>query len=381
MDKIKIVHAADMHFDTPFKGIGSKQGKISREELKETFKNIVDFCNETNAQIFLIAGDIFDNMTLSKETIFFLEDVFKDLKNTRVFISPGNHDPYNENSFYKLVNWPENVHIFKGSLEKVYLSDLNVNIWGAAFNERYERESLLKSFSVNSDKINILVMHGEVTKGLDKNEYNPISINEIENSNFDYIALGHRHKFSDIKKAGNTFYAYSGCIQGRGFDELEDKGIIYGYIFKHKVELEFKRMSKRNYYVKNIDVSGILGYSELKEKILNAIPQKERMINFYKVIIKGEVSDEFNINEEVIKSKLDDEFYYIKIKDKTSKKIDIDKLCKGYSVKSIFAKYMMKELKNIKNSNLTDIDEQEEVIKMAFKYGIEALTDNEVNSL
>ena len=41
----------------------------------------------------------------------------------------------------------------------------------------------------------------------------------------------------------------------------------------------------------------------------------------------------------------------------------------------------MKELKNIKNSNLTDIDEQEEVIKMAFKYGIEALTDNEVNSL
>ena len=139
MNKVRIVHAADMHFDTPFREIGSKQAKINREELKETFKNIIDFCNEGDVDIFLIAGDIFDNITLNKETILFLENVFNTLKKTKVFISPGNHDPFGVESFYGLINWPENVHIFKGELEKVYLKDLNVNIWGAAFNERYQR--------------------------------------------------------------------------------------------------------------------------------------------------------------------------------------------------------------------------------------------------
>ena len=43
----------------------------------------------------------------------------------------------------------------------------------------------------------------------------------------DYIALGHIHKFSGIKRIGNTYYAYSGCPEGRGFDEEGDKGIIF----------------------------------------------------------------------------------------------------------------------------------------------------------
>lgn len=375
MNKIKIVHAADMHFDTPFREIGSKQAKINREELKETFKNIINFCNDNCVDIFLIAGDIFDNMTLNKETIFFLENVFISLKNTRVFISPGNHDPYGVESFYGLINWPKNVHVFKGKLEKVYLDDLNVNVWGAAFNERYQRESLLSDFSYSSNEINIMLLHGEIVQGSEKNEYNPISIEEIKNSNMDYIALGHRHKFSGINKVSNTFYAYSGCIQGRGFDELGDKGIIYGEIYKNKVDLNFIRMSKRNYYIQEVDVSDVLGYLELKDKILNSISHKERMTNFYKVILKGEISEEFNINEEVLQSNLNNDFYYVKIKDKTSKKINIGKLSEGYSLKGIFAKKMIEELNNINN------EEDEEIIKMAFKYGIEALTDNEVNSL
>ena len=375
MNKVRIVHAADMHFDTPFREIGSKQAKINREELKETFKNIIDFCNEGDVDIFLIAGDIIDNITLNKETILFLENVFNTLKKTKVFISPGNHDPFGVESFYGLINWPENVHIFKGELEKVYLKDLNVNIWGAAFNERYQRESLLKNFSYNSNEINILLIHGELVQGAEKNEYNPITLSEIQNSNMDYVALGHRHKFSGINKVSNTFYAYSGCIQGRGFDELGDKGIIYGDVYKNNVDLNFIRMSKRNYYIEEVDVSNTLGYSELKEKILSSIPYKERMTNFYKVIIKGEIREEFNISEEVLQSKLDNEFYYVKIKDKTSKKIDITKISQGYSIKGIFAKKIMDHINNAND------EEDEEVIRMALKYGIEALTEDEVNTL
>ena len=103
MRRVKIVHTADLHFDTPFNEVDEKQRLINKEELKEVFKNIINFCKEKYVDILLLAGDIFDNLTLSRETIYFIENVFNDIKETRVFISPGNDDPYDNNSFYKRV--------------------------------------------------------------------------------------------------------------------------------------------------------------------------------------------------------------------------------------------------------------------------------------
>ena len=124
MDKIKIIHAADLHFDTPFQDVSKEQSNINREELKEVFLNIINFAKENPVDILLLAGDIFDNFTVSRQTLHFLENCFDKIKNTRIFISPGNHDPYGQNSFYKLINFPSNVHIFKGKIEKVYIKEL-----------------------------------------------------------------------------------------------------------------------------------------------------------------------------------------------------------------------------------------------------------------
>ena len=373
MRKVKIVHTADLHFDTPFNEVDDKQRAINKEELKEVFKNIINFCKEKQVDILLLAGDIFDNLTLSRETIHFIENVFNDIKETRVFISPGNHDPYNNKSFYKLIKWPENVYIFKEKLEKVYIKELETNVWGAAFNEKYVRESLIKGFSQNNKEINIMVIHGEISSSIDGNEYNPITLKDIKESGMDYIALGHRHNFSGILKEGNTSYSYSGCPQGRGFDENGDKGIIYGYVAKGAVELNFIKTCKRNYEEIYVDVSNSFGYEELREKILNTIKEEDRKNNLYKIILKGEVSEKFHIEEKVLKSKLINDFYFCKIVDKTSIALDIKELSKGYSVKSIFVKNLLKKLQEAKT------DEEKDVIKMALKIGVSSLSEAEVN--
>ncbi len=373
MRKVKIVHTADLHFDTPFNEVDDKQRAINKEELKEVFKNIINFCKEKQVDILLLAGDIFDNLTLSRETIHFIENVFNDIKETRVFISPGNHDPYNNKSFYKLIKWPENVYIFKDKLEKVYIKELETNVWGAAFNEKYVRESLIKGFSQNNKEINIMVIHGEISSSIDSNEYNPITLKDIKESGMDYIALGHRHNFSGILKEGNTSYSYSGCPQGRGFDENGDKGIIYGYVAKGAVELNFIKTCKRNYEEIYVDVSNSFGYEELREKILNTIKEEDRKNNLYKIILKGEVSEKFHIEEKVLKSKLINDFYFCKIVDKTSIALDIKELSKGYSVKSIFVKNLLKKLQEAKT------DEEKDVIKMALKIGVSSLSEAEVN--
>ena len=373
MKKVKIVHTADLHFDTPFNEVDDKQRAINKEELKEVFKNIINFCKEKQVDILLLAGDIFDNLTLNRETIYFLENVFNNIKETRVFISPGNHDPYNNNSFYKLIKWPENVYIFKDKLEKVYIKELETNVWGAAFNEKYVRESLIKGFSQNNKEINIMVIHGEISSSSEGNEYNPITLKDIKESGMDYIALGHRHNFSGVLKEGNTFYSYSGCPQGRGFDETGDKGIIYGYVSKGAVELSFIKTCKRNYEEVYVDISNLFGYEEVIKKILDVIKEEDRKNNLYKIILKGEVSEKFHIEEKVLKSKLVKDFYFCKVVDKTSIALDIKELSKGYSVKSIFVKNLLKKLQEAKT------DEEKDIIKMALKIGVSSLSEAEVN--
>ena len=373
MRRVKIVHTADLHFDTPFNEVDEKQRLINKEELKEVFKNIINFCKEKHVDILLLAGDIFDNLTLSRETIHFIENVFNDIKETRVFISPGNHDPYDNNSFYKLIKWPENVYVFKGNLEKVYIEELKTNVWGAAFNGKYVRKSILKGFSQNDEEINIMVIHGELSSSEEGNEYNPITLKNIRESGMDYIALGHRHNFSGVLKEGSTFYSYSGCPQGRGFDETGDKGIVYGYVAKGFTELSFIKTCKRNYEEVYVDISNLFGYEEIREKILDSIKEKDRKNNLYKIILKGEVSEKFHIEEKIVKSKLLNDFYFCKVIDKTSIALDIKELSKGYSVKSIFVRKLVKKLKEAKT------DEEREVIKMALKIGISSLSEDEVN--
>ncbi|MGL4108866.1 metallophosphoesterase family protein [Clostridium sp. LP20] len=372
MKKVKIVHTADLHFDTPFKEVGEKQSKVNKEELKEVFMRIIHICKAKSVDILLLAGDIFDNLTLNRETLYFIENSFKELDNTRVFISPGNHDPYGNNSFYKLIKWPNNVHIFKGDIEKVYISELDINVWGAGFKEKYLRSSILNGFSEVDNRINLMVIHGELSNSQEGNEYNPITISDISNSGMDYIALGHRHGFSGINKEGSTFFAYSGCPQGRGFDELGDKGIIYGYVSKGAVDLDFVRTSKRNYEEVEVDISDSFGYEEVRNKILEAVKEEDRKENLYKLILKGEISEEFNIDEEILREKLIKDFYFCKVIDKTRLKLDLEEISRGYSVKGIFAKKLMKELEE------AETEADKELIMMALKVGLASLSEDEV---
>ena len=372
MRRIKIVHSGDIHFDTPFKEVSSSLRKINKEELKGVFKNIIQFCNDRSVDILLLAGDIFDNFTLDRDTLGFIEHVLGQLSTTRVFISPGNHDPYGKKSFYNLIKWPTNVYIFKRELEKVYIEELNVNIWGAAFKETYVRQSMLKDFHYDSKKINIMVIHGEIASSKAGNEYNPITLEEIGNSGMDYIALGHRHNYSGINMVNGTHYAYCGCPQGRGFDELGDKGIIYGYVSKRTVELNFVKTSIRNYLEKRINIKGINGYEEIKSLILDSIKEDERKNNFFKIYLEGEISDELKIDEDILLEKISDYFYFCRVLDNTSYKYDIEEISKGYSIKGIFTKKLINDLE------IAGTKEEKEIILMALKFGISSLSEDEV---
>jgi len=371
MDKIKILHFADIHFDTPFSDLSVSIAEERKEDLRETFGKIIDKAIESKVDIILAAGDLFDNTTVMKTTLDYMIKKFNEAKDIKIFISPGNHDPYNNKSFYNLVKWPDNVHIFKEEYEAVEIEELNTIVHGIGFSKLHERTSLLKGIKA-SDKnyINLMVMHGDISSN-GNNDYNPFTLQEIGESNMDYLALGHRHSFSGILRERDTHYAYSGNPEGRGFDETSEKGIIMGEVSKGRVNLAFYPIQKRKYYVSEIDITGADNYEYIVDTILNTLREYGEN-NLFKIILKGEIDEYFLLNKGILHNKLDKIFYYVKLIDNTTIKIDLENISDKFTLKGIYAK---KLLQNIKE----ETDEDYKILyEEALKLGFQALSGGEI---
>ena len=134
---MKFIHTADIHFDSPFATLAGK-GKFAQErrlEQRKVMKEMVEYIKENNIPYFFIAGDLYEQDYIKKSTVEYVNQLFTEIPNTKIFITPGNHDPYIKNSFYKQFKWSENVHIFTNEIEVV--EDENVDIYGYGFNDFY----------------------------------------------------------------------------------------------------------------------------------------------------------------------------------------------------------------------------------------------------
>ena len=221
---IKILHAADLHLDSPFVALAPEQASQRREEQRQMIRRLGQECEARDCQLLLLAGDLFDSDRVYRDTAELLCQTLGGLK-ARVFIAPGNHDPWSPLSPYATLPWPENVHIFRSRrVEAVTLEELKLTVYGAAFTEPRE-PGLLEDFTAPEDgNARIMVIHG--TLGDPSSVYNPISDETVEASGLDYLALGHVHR-QELRRIGRTLAANPGCAMGRGFDETGEKGALY----------------------------------------------------------------------------------------------------------------------------------------------------------
>lgn len=349
---MKFVHIADMHFDAPFTILNQKKdlGDLRRLEQRQVFKKVIDYIKSENILYLFIAGDLYEHEYIKQTTIEYINDLFKQIPNTKVFIAPGNHDPILKNSYYNNFNWSSNVKIFKDKIEKY--EDEDVAIYGYGFNDFTNLGVNIEDINVDSDKINILLIHGSVdaSQTLDL-QYNPMKSNVLKAKNFDYVALGHIHK-TNYKEDTNIIYP--GSTISLGFDELGEHGMIVGDLKKDSLQIEFKKLDDREFTEKEIDISSINSKDELIQTI-NEENLKEN--NMYKLILIGKRNFEININN-IQKSILQDNI--IKIKDKTKMSYNLEELSKEQSLKGIFVKVMLAKL----NSGDFDVEEIEKAIEI-----------------
>lgn len=216
---MKFIHIADLHLDTPLISLRNNRDLIKkrRTEQRQVFSDVINKIKAENIELLFISGDLFEQKFVEKSTIEFLISSFELIPNTKIFVSPGNHDPYIKSSPYQMYEWPENVTIFTN--EVGMFSVENVNIYGIGFNDfEFSSDEISNIQIEENENINVLVMHGTLN-GATKKYFD---IKDKDLNKFDYVALGHIHE----KKVDNTKIIYPGSLLSIGFDELGEHGIV-----------------------------------------------------------------------------------------------------------------------------------------------------------
>ena len=339
---LKIIHCADVHFDSVMSSnLDASKVNIRREEMRQTFKEIVNLSQ--NADILLIAGDLFDGKNVSKTTLLFLKEEFAKIPETKVYIIAGNHDYMGADSVYRRFDFGSNVYVFDTEMQCIEEADYD--IYGISFKTANDERVMLKDFTPkNPDKISICLMHANLGGA----DYNPIKISDIESSGLDYLALGHIHKASRIMRAGATFYAYSGCPEGRGNDETGEKGVYAIELIKgNVVSQHFIPTCRRMYIDKEVDITGAQNYDDILHKINEKYQGEEHLYRF--TLIGG---CDFSVDTEVIKEKISG--FSVTVRDKTTPTVDMEKLSQEFSLKGLFAKFALFDKDNLSEEEFND---------------------------
>ena len=372
---IKFLHCADLHLDSPLAALDPRRAQVRRNEFRAAFTSLTLYAKMNKLDFILISGDLFDSEYVSRETIALLKREFAAIPDCEIIIAPGNHDPYTPQSFYRRADFTPNVHIFDtDELSCFDFPEKNVSIYGYAFtSQNLDRCPFAGTHPTDSAKINILMAHGELGKSASTNC--PIPNDVIASSGYDYVALGHYHDFSEIKQLGTTYYAYSGCLEGRGFDELGEKGAIIGAADKNdgKFELgaKFIRFSKCRYESTRLDITGCRTNSDIVGRLAGLIAEKKYGEDTaLRVRLTGSVAGELRISEGFISSQFP-RLFLLELDDETMPLLDAEQLKRDPTIRGAFYESLRQMLESQ--------DETERALAAdALRYGLAAIAGEDI---
>ncbi|MCX8276768.1 MAG: DNA repair exonuclease [Dehalococcoidia bacterium] len=233
MDSFRFVHAADLHIDSPFAGVGDADNRVAtrlREATYEAFQNLVDLCINQNADFLVIAGDVYDGADRSvRAQLRFREGLSKLAdKGIKSFVVHGNHDPLD--GWQSSISWPEGVHIF-GAIPEWKNFEKNgevvAAVQGMSYPTREVTDNLATQFTPpeSPSLFAIGLLHANVGANSAHPNYAPCSVEDLSESGIDYWALGHVHTRQTLKRSAPVI-AYPGNTQGRHPNETGARGAL-----------------------------------------------------------------------------------------------------------------------------------------------------------
>lgn len=225
------IHAADLHLDSPFKGLRSVPTEIRQLLLNATFQAFDQLCTlaiEQKVSFIVISGDLFDEADRSLQAQLHFIKRYQQLAEHGIalYIIHGNHDPLGGHR--TALAYPSNVHVFASdevSVKKAYdtSGQLLAYIYGKSYEQRAETENVALQFKrAEKEGYHIGLYHGNVGGSAEHDNYAPCKLSDLLMADMDYWALGHIHKRQILCE--QPYVVYAGNTQGRHVLEAGDKG-------------------------------------------------------------------------------------------------------------------------------------------------------------
>src|SRR5262245_54361599 len=217
---LRVLHTADVHLGSD--GYGNAEQRAAHEaRARRGFRSVVDCALADAVDLVLIAGDLFDHNRVPDELV---ESVRGELGRLRqpVVIMPGNHDSLYPSAIYDRHDMAAGAHhvrvIRRLDGETIDLPDLDAVIWGRAMEEHApEFQPLAHLPGRAKDRWCLAMGHGFFyEEGQRPERSSPIRAEEIRDSGWDYIALGHHHVRADVSRGSVVAYYAGAPMEGTG---------------------------------------------------------------------------------------------------------------------------------------------------------------------
>ena len=275
MTRLRFVHAADLHLDSPFRGIRSEAPPHVADALHratfEAYENIIGLCLRERVDALLVAGDIYDGADRSlRAQLRFVDGLDRlDAAGIRSFICHGNHDP--------LDGWEARLALPTGCLrfgrevsgEPVFPDEPErATVFGISYPTREVRENLSPLFRrQHNSGFSVGLLHANVGGNLDHDSYAPCSVTDLSETGMDYWALGHVHTRQVLRQERPTV-VYPGNPQGRNPRETGPRGVYLVEVDDSgSPRLNFRPVDALRWQVAEVGIGGL----ESEQDLLDAI--------------------------------------------------------------------------------------------------------------
>lgn len=295
MSDFKFIHAADIHLDSPLRGLEQYEGAPVEEirgATRRAFENLVELAIVEKVAFVLLAGDLYDGDWKDYNTGLFFSNQMGRLKEAdiRAFVIAGNHDAASQ--ITRVLRTPENVHHFSTAKpETIILDDLGVALHGQGFPTGSVSDDLTVRYpAAETGHFNIGLLHTSLNGRPAHADYAPCTVDGLKSKGYQYWALGHVHKREIVSE--DPWIVFSGNTQGRHIRETGDKGCTLVLVEDSQVKcVEHRTLDVVRWAMCKVDATGLVNTDDVLDKVRESftelVDSVEMQLIATRVVITG----------------------------------------------------------------------------------------------
>jgi DNA repair exonuclease SbcCD nuclease subunit len=385
---VRLVHTADVHLGARYRDLGPSAAQ-QRDRQMGAFQASIDLAIAEKADLFVVAGDLFDSNTQPRRSVEAVAAQLKRLADAgvSVVLVPGTHDVYDAASLYRAYDLPalaghpdaDAIVVLTPDRPSHRYPRLDLTVHGFVFATKRAPQSPLQGFRVAPDdtsRWHIGVIHGALAiPGKTDRDEVVFRAEEIAASGLDYLALGHWHSLQQ-GRAGNVPWAYSGAPEPIALDQDQAGNVLLvsfeGEGTDKRVAIEPRRVGRTRFEVLEID----LGVTESQAALEQAILARADANAILDVRLKGVWHEALDLDTDELERAVNGRFLRVRVRNMAVPELPVEALPPEDTIAGAFVRDLMARIDEAKRAGRTD---EEAELRDALRLGHLFLAGHEVS--